>query len=306
MTSSSFLMAASRWAAVPSGARASWASAPASATASSPRDWATVYQLHAPKPTPRRTRSATPATRTQRHAPASPGSVQLSSAIRLAGGYRGGGLRAQRGRGARRALHPDLALHRGALGSREAAALERARQGPGGENLHAGGGREIAADDAADHDGRGVDVGVHLGAFADVDRAGQHDLPFELAQHLKIPLPAHLALQHEALADEAAGNDRIARAPLGGLRVAAEAEEPEDRGEGGHGGPVNRSGARGDTGARTGDSGASPGTRGARERRSEGTADRSEIRSRARLPRSPPRRPGAPAGETGRNPHVLC
>src|SRR3990172_3710232 len=213
MTSSSFLMAASRWAAVPSGARASWASAPASATASSPRDWATVYQLHAPKPTPRRTRSATPATRTQRHGPASPSSGQLSSAIRLAGRSRGGGLRAQRGHGARRALHPDFALHRGALGSREAAALERARQGPRGKNLHAGGGREIATHDAADHDGRGADVGVHLGAFADVDRPGQHDLPFELAQHLKVPLPAHLALQHEALADEAPDNHRIPPPP---------------------------------------------------------------------------------------------
>src|SRR3990170_5320953 len=265
MTSSSFLMAASRWAAVPSGARASWASAPASATASSPRDWATVYQLHAPKPTPRRTRSATPATRTQRHGPASPSSIQLSRAIRLAGSERGGGLLAQHGCGARRALHPDFALHRGALGSREAAALERARQGPRGKNLHAGGGREIAADDAADHDGRGTDVGVHLGAFADVDRAAQHDLPFELAQHLKVPLPAHLSLHHEVRADEAARNDGIARAPLGGLRVAIEAKESEDRGEGIHREPLNRSAARGDTGARTDDSGASPGIRAAPE-----------------------------------------
>src|SRR6266851_1246772 len=97
------------------------------------------------------------------------------------------------------ALEPDLALDGGALGRREAAGLEGARQ--------------VAAHLARDDDGGGVDVGVDLGALGDHDASGYVDLALEAAVDVEITLARDLAAKRETAAqDGAAGIRRITHA----------------------------------------------------------------------------------------------
>src|SRR5712691_7975445 len=134
------------------------------------------------------------------------------------------------------ALEPDLALDGGALGRREAAGLEGARQHARGQDVQARGCREIAAHLARDDDGGGVDVGVDLGALGDHDASGYVDLALEAAVHVEITLARDLAAKRETAAqDGAAGIRRItharrreARARRRIVRGAAQSEKAED------------------------------------------------------------------------------
>ena len=146
--------------------------------------------------------------------------------------------RSSRGVGGIGPLDPDLALDRGAVGSREAAGLECAGQHAGRQDLHAGRGREVAAHGAAHHDRARIDIGVHIGPFAHQHPARHVDVTLEASRDVEVALARHLALEDQPGAETGGlGAGLAVGGEVRGQRVrvaAAQAQIPESAAQRAH------------------------------------------------------------------------